>query len=101
MSYQFINQVTPEQLQQLTNPIQASSVIEEIAALAEQTIPAKTEQVAQWMKLFEQYGIVAQRNNTGTTGISVLPGGTASRDRIAMTVADGIATITGVSEAAA
>lgn len=99
MSYQFTNLVTPQQLQQLQNPVVASSVIEELAAIAEETDPAQTDQVGQWLKLLEANQIVAQRG--GANGITVSPGGQGSPDRIAMTVANGIATVTGVSEAAA
>ncbi|MFK3647713.1 hypothetical protein ACI2IY_04670 [Lysobacter enzymogenes] len=98
MSYQFVNQVTPEQLQQLTNPIQASAVIEELAALAEQTTPAKNEQAAQWLKVVESNGISAARGG-GANAVTVLPGGSASPDRIATTAVDGVVTVTGVSEA--
>ena len=84
MPYQFVNQVTPEQLQQLTDPIAASAVIEELAAVAEQTTPAKADQVEQWFKAVEAAGISAQRGG-GANAVTVLPGGSASPDRIATT----------------
>ncbi|MET4730447.1 DNA-binding transcriptional regulator YbjK [Lysobacter enzymogenes] len=97
MSYQFFNQVTPEQLQQLSDPIQASAVIEELAAVAEQTTPDKTDQVEQWLKAIEANGISAQRGG-GANAVTVLPGGTGSPDRIATTAVNGVVTVTGVSK---
>ncbi|QWP74869.1 hypothetical protein J5226_14490 [Lysobacter sp. K5869] len=108
MSYLFVNHVTNEQMQQLSAPVQDAAAIEAIAAIAEQTSvpktdpngPAKTDQIAVWIKLLESYGFIAQRGG-GANAITVLPGGNSSPDRITMTVADGLVTITGVSEVAA
>lgn len=98
MPYQFVNQVTVEQIQQLANPIQAETVLEEMAAIAEQSTPTKGNQVDQWLKQFQQYGIVAQKGGAANS-IEVSPSGSDSPDRIEMTAADGIATVTGVKEA--
>lgn len=98
MPYQFVNQVTPEQLQQLSNPVQASAVIEELAALAEQTTPDEYGQAAQWLSAVVANGISAQ-SGSGANAVTVLPGGSASPDRIATTAVDGVVTVTGVGEA--
>jgi len=98
MPYQFVNLVTDEQLQRLSDPITASAVIEELAAVAEQTTPAKNDQVDQWLQAVQGVPIEAQRGG-GANAVTVLPGGTASPDRIVTTAVNGTVTVTGVGEA--
>ncbi|MBN7134745.1 hypothetical protein A7A76_08420 [Lysobacter enzymogenes] len=98
MPYQFINLVTDEQIQQLSNPVVASAVIEELAGVAEQTEPAKADQVDQWLQAVQAAAIEAQRGG-GANAVTVLPGGSASPDRIVTTAVGGTVTVTGVGEA--
>lgn len=99
MSYQFINEVNPKKIGKLSNPEQAEAVIEEIAALAEQTTPAPRDQVGQWLGVLSGADIVAQKVKSGKDTIEVYPGGKGSPDRIFITVVGGVVTVVAVGEA--
>ncbi len=94
MPYVYVNDFS-DNIQKLSNPVQAEAVLQEVQTIAMQTDPedADGDPAGQWLALLKRARIAAQRPRAGGDLLELYPSGRASPDRIELSVEDDTVTV--------